>query len=106
MHGQLGVESTYGVGSNFWVRLPQKVIDPTPCGPYREGEQRENNQNRNSFTAPEAVVLVVDDQPLNLKVCQGLLAPYEMEVYTARSGQEALRPGDPGVARPGPHGST
>ena len=91
MHGQLGVESTYGVGSNFWVRLPQKVIDPTPCGPYREGEQRENNQNRNSFTAPEAVVLVVDDQPLNLKVCQGLLAPYEMEVYTARSGQEALR---------------
>lgn len=34
---------------------------------------------------------MVDDQPLNLKVCQGLLAPYEMEVYTARSGQEALR---------------
>lgn len=91
MHGQLGVESTYGVGQQLLVRLPQKVIDPTPCGPYREGEQRENNQNRNSFTAPEAVVLVVDDQPLNLKVCQGLLAPYEMEVYTARSGQEALR---------------
>ena len=91
MHGQLGVESTYGQGSTFWVRIPQKVVDPTPCGPYRDGEQRENNRNYNSFTAPEAVVLVVDDQPLNLKVCQGLLGPYEMEVYTARSGQEALR---------------
>lgn len=91
MDGQLGVESTYGVGSDFWVRLPQKVIDPTPCGPYREGERRETNRNYNSFTAPEAVVLLVDDQPLNLKVCQGLLGPYEMEVYTARSGPEALR---------------
>ena len=91
MRGQLGVESTYGQGSTFWVRIPQKVVDPTPCGPYRDGEQRENNRNYNSFTAPEAVVLVVDDQPLNLKVCQGLLGPYEMEVYTARSGQEALR---------------
>ncbi len=91
MDGQLGVESTYGVGSDFWVRLPQKVIDPTPCGPYREGERRETRRDYSSFTAPEAVVLIVDDQPLNLKVCQGLLGPYEMEVYTARSGPEALR---------------
>ena len=90
MDGQLGVDSTSGVGSDFWVRLPQKVIDPTPCGPYREGERRETRRNYNSFTAPEAVVLLVDDQPLNLKVCQGLLGPYEMEVYTARSGSEAL----------------
>lgn len=90
MDGQLGVDSTYGVGSDFWVRLPQKVIDPTPCGPYREGERRETRRNYNSFTAPEALVLLVDDQPLNLKVCQGLLGPYEMEVYTARSGSEAL----------------
>ena len=91
MNGQLGVESTYGQGSDFWVRLPQKVIDPTPCGPYRGDQRTESDQYYNSFTAPEGVVLVVDDQPLNLKVCQGLLRPYEMEVYTARSGQEAIR---------------
>lgn len=91
MHGQLGVKSTYGVGSDFWVRIPQTVVDPTPCGPYRGEERTESAQRYNSFIAPEAAVLIVDDQPLNLKVCQGLLRPYEMEVYTARSGQEALR---------------
>ena len=91
MDGQIGVDSRYGVGSDFWVRIPQKVIDPTPCGPYQGKSREENDRFTNSFTAPEAAVLVVDDQPLNLKVCQGLLRPYEMEVYTARSGQEALK---------------
>lgn len=91
MNGEIGVESVFGEGSDFWVKIPQKVIDPTPCGPYREDVKEENDQFYHGFTAPEAVVLVVDDQPLNLKVCQGLLQPYEMEVYTARSGPEALK---------------
>ena len=91
MDGQIGVDSRYGEGSDFWVRIPQKVLDPTPCGPYQGKSREENDRFTNSFTAPEAAVLVVDDQPLNLKVCQGLLRPYEMEVYTARSGQEALK---------------
>ena len=91
MDGQIGVDSRYGVGSDFWVRIPQKVLDPTPCGPYKGKNAQESDRFVNSFTAPEAAVLVVDDQPLNLKVCQGLLRPYEMEVYTARSGQEALK---------------
>ncbi|MBQ9852342.1 MAG: response regulator [Ruminiclostridium sp.] len=91
MDGQIGVDSRYGVGSDFWVRIPQKVLDPTPCGPYKGKTAQESDRFVNSFTAPEAAVLVVDDQPLNLKVCQGLLRPYEMEVYTARSGQEALK---------------
>ena len=91
MDGQIGVDSQYGVGSDFWVRIPQKVLDPTPCGPYEGKSSQESDRFVSSFTAPEAAVLVVDDQPLNLKVCQGLLRPYEMEVYTARSGQEALK---------------
>jgi len=42
------------------------------------------------FTAPDAKVLVVDDISTNLKVVQGLLSPYMMEVDTCLSGKEAL----------------
>jgi CheY-like chemotaxis protein/anti-sigma regulatory factor (Ser/Thr protein kinase) len=42
------------------------------------------------FTAPEARVLVVDDIATNLKVVQGLLLPYQMDVDTCESGREAI----------------
>ena len=45
----------------------------------------------NRFVAPDASVLVVDDSIMNLKVMEGLLRPYELRMYTATSGEEALR---------------
>lgn len=42
------------------------------------------------FTAPEVSVLVVDDSLMNLKVVEGLLRPYQIKVFTAESGTEAL----------------
>ena len=42
------------------------------------------------FIAPEASVLVVDDNIMNLKVMEGLLRPYKVKYYTAGSGTEAL----------------
>ncbi|GHU94474.1 hypothetical protein FACS1894208_05620 [Clostridia bacterium] len=43
------------------------------------------------FTAPSAHILVVDDIATNLKVLEGLLAPFEMKIDTCLSGVEALR---------------
>jgi len=42
------------------------------------------------FTAPKAVVLVVDDIATNLKVMEGLLAPYKMNVDICFSGEKAI----------------
>lgn len=44
----------------------------------------------NKFTAPQARVLVVDDNVMNLKVMARLLLPYQLKVTLAGSGQEAL----------------
>ena len=42
------------------------------------------------FIAPEASVLVVDDNAMNLKVMARLLLPYQMKVSMAGGGMEAL----------------
>ena len=39
---------------------------------------------------PEAKVLVVDDEPMNLMVAEGIFKEYEMQVKAAHSGMEAL----------------
>lgn len=42
------------------------------------------------FTAPDANILVVDDNSVNLTVVQGLLNPLDMNIETAVSGKEAV----------------
>lgn len=42
------------------------------------------------FTAPKARVLIVDDNPINLKVAAGLMRPYNMQVITADSAKTAF----------------
>ena len=51
----------------------------------------ENNELIVRFTAPDVKVLIVDDISTNLKVAEGLLSPYKMQVTLCRSGIEAIR---------------
>lgn len=47
-------------------------------------------QEYNTFAAPDAHILIVDDNEMNLKVATGLLAPLQMSIDTASSGRECL----------------
>lgn len=44
-----------------------------------------------NFMAPEARILIVDDNEMNLKVACGLLEPLKMQIDTADSGKRALQ---------------
>ena len=44
-----------------------------------------------NFTAPEASILVVDDNEINLEVTAGLLEPLQMQIDLADSGKHALQ---------------
>ncbi|MCR5594525.1 MAG: response regulator [Lachnospiraceae bacterium] len=43
------------------------------------------------FTAPEAKVLIVDDNAVNLAVAEGLIEPLGMSVMTADNGRDAIK---------------
>ena len=47
--------------------------------------------SRVKIIAPEARVLIVDDINTNLKVAEGLLKPYKMQVKLCKSGIEAIK---------------
>ena len=43
------------------------------------------------FIAPEAQILIVDDNSVNLTIAEGLLKPLQMQIDTAKSGKEAIK---------------
>ena len=93
MGSHLQVESVYGEGSVFSFDLEQKVVKWDPVGNYEEAFKQSLSERRNyreKFTAPDAKVLVVDDNPINLKVFSGLLSRTMMQIDTAESGEEAV----------------
>ncbi|MBQ4463167.1 MAG: response regulator, partial [Eubacterium sp.] len=93
MGSELHVDSVYGEGSDFYFSLKQKVVKWEPMGDYRETLRRSislRTAYRESFTAPDALVLVVDDIPMNLKVFTGLLKKTKLQFDTAGSGLECL----------------
>ncbi len=91
MQGRLWCESVYGEGSEFILTVPQKIVDVTPLGAFSEEvDESAAGPYLPKFVAPDADVLVVDDNPMNLNVFKGLLKATGVFVVTALSGEDAL----------------
>lgn len=93
MEGQLNVESVYGEGSTFSFWIPQEVSDPTPSnfdGKRSVQQNIENTVLKAKFTAPDAKILIVDDNFVNLRVASGLMNQYKMQITTATSGPDSI----------------
>ena len=94
MGSRLEVESAYGEGSDFYFYLEQEQLDDEILGEdiqkYCEKVRGEISVSTEQFYAPDAKILVVDDNEMNLKVFSGLLKNHGMQIDTAMSGKECL----------------
>lgn len=92
MGSELKIVSEYGKGSEFSFEIKQKVVDATPIGDFKDKKSylaKESDQKK-EFTAPDAKILVVDDNKMNIKVLKGLLKQNKVQPDEAMSGKECL----------------
>jgi signal transduction histidine kinase/CheY-like chemotaxis protein len=91
MGGDITVESEYGKGSVFTATIRQGVRDASPLGKFSIAKTSlRMHANGGGFEAPTMDVLIVDDVSTNLKVVEGLLAPYKLNVFLCESGAQAV----------------
>ncbi len=94
MGGEIHVDSTYGEGSEFYGYIYQKKTSDECIASLTQS--LENNKSADTktyhetFTAPEAKILVVDDTTVNLMLMTHLLKNTLTQVTTVASGREAL----------------
>jgi signal transduction histidine kinase len=99
MGGEITVESEYGKGTTFNVRICQgfvtkqllskETIDSLSKFNYSD-KRKQSREKLQRSDLSYARVLVVDDFPTNLDVAAGMLRKYKMQVDCVTNGQEAI----------------
>ncbi|WP_162888681.1 response regulator [Dechloromonas sp. HYN0024] len=98
MGGEAGATSICGSGSSFWftARL-KRNNDPSYCQALQSNQERYREVDINDVKeqlrelARGALVLVVDDEPINLELAKSVLEDAGVEVETASNGFDAIR---------------
>jgi PAS domain S-box-containing protein len=100
MDGSITISGKFSKGTEFIVRLPQRVLCRDALGgkaveslktfSYAFGNRRERRKRVRDIM-PYGKVLVVDDAESNSLVTVGLLSAYKLQIETAESGFAAIK---------------
>ena len=94
MGGKITVNSVYTKGSTFIVEIPQKRVNENLIGEFdfeKKHGYSKRSEYKKKFEAPEARILVVDDNEANLMVVNKLLRDTKVIIDTVTSGKAALK---------------
>ncbi len=92
MGGTVNVNSVYGEGSMFTVKISQGITDRNKIGDLDIHNQSTAKRDayESSFKSPEGRILIVDDNVMNLEVESKLIADTELKIDKALSARTAL----------------
>lgn len=90
LEGSIECRSTLNKGTTFFAQIPQETCNDENTVKLKEAGAQTENQYMKQFIAPNARILVVDDNPFNRKVIGGFLEPTLIQTDDVESGFEAL----------------
>ena len=91
MGGEIAAESEYGKGSVFKISVPQKVTGEDIIGTdWDKIPEAETPVLKSEFIVPDASILIVDDNKMNLMVAKNLLKHTKAKITTCMSGEETI----------------
>ncbi len=90
MDGNIGVYSTIGKGSLFYVEIPQEIAALGELGDININKRTQNTVYKEKLVVPGKRILVVDDVKVNLKVIEGLLKKTQIQIETADGGAKCI----------------
>lgn len=90
MDGNIGVYSTIGKGSLFYVEIPQEIAALGELGDININKRTQNTVYKEKLVVPDKRILVVDDVRVNLKVIEGLLKKTQIQIETADGGAKCI----------------
>lgn len=92
MGSELKIQSEYGRGSEFYFDIVQKIENRTPLGNFSDRFSNTSHEKiyKSGYTAPDAKILIVDDNMMNRKVFKELLKPTQIQIYEAENGRKCL----------------
>lgn len=90
VHGVIDCDSVLNEGTTFTVRIPQKESAARGSVISTEKAVISDHSRSGQFIAPDARILVVDDNPYNRKVIGAFLEPTLIRIDDVESGYEAL----------------
>jgi CheY-like chemotaxis protein len=99
MDGKISVESEFGKGTTFSVRIRQEFVSYVPIGKetienlrtfHYSDKKRRTSEKLVRADLSYAKVLVVDDYQTNHDVATGMLRKYKMQVDCVTNGRDAI----------------
>ena len=92
MDGEIKIDSIYKKGTIFTISVKQKISNVKPVGVMSplDRKMEEGQIYEPDFEAPQARVLVVDDNDMNSMIAKKLLEATKVQVDIAKNGAECL----------------